>query len=67
MSVGFGAWMLITYSIGNSLLIIAVGTGIGAANQLGSSGRFAAAGKWVRLALGAAILILGLYLLYLGF
>ncbi len=67
ISLGLGAGMLITYSIGNSLLIIAVGTGIGAANQLGSSGRFAAAGKWVRIALGAAILILGLYLLYLGF
>lgn len=65
--LGIGIAMLLAYSAGNSILIVAVGTGIGAANQLGKSSRFAAAGKWVRIVLGAAILALGLYLLYMGF
>ena len=67
IDLGVGIAMLVTYSVGNSILIVAVGAGIGTVNQLGGSARFAKAGKWVKAVLGAAILILGLYLLYLGF
>lgn len=67
IDLGVGIAMLVTYSIGNSILIVAVGTGLGALNQLGGSQRFAKAGKWIKGILGAVILILGFYLLYLGF
>lgn len=67
IELGVGVAMLITYSVGNSILIVAVGAGIGTVNQLGGSEKFAKAGKWIKIVLGAAILILGFYLLYLGF
>lgn len=67
LNLGAGIAMLVTYSIGNSILIVAVGTGLGALNQLGGSEKFAKAGKWIKGILGAVILLLGLYLLYLGF
>ncbi|MEG1656698.1 MAG: cytochrome c biogenesis CcdA family protein [Christensenellaceae bacterium] len=62
-----GIVMLVTYSIGHSILIVAVGTGIGAFNQISTSKKFKKAGGIIKALLGAAILMLGLYLLYLGF
>lgn len=67
INLGVGILMLVTYSIGHSILIVAVGTGLGALNQLGGSEKFAKAGRWIKGVLGALILLLGLYLLYLGF
>ncbi|MEG2881404.1 MAG: cytochrome c biogenesis protein CcdA [Christensenella sp.] len=67
LNLGIGILMLITYSVGNSILIVAVGTGMGALNQIGASQKFAKAGKWIKGILGAVILALGLYLFYIGF
>ncbi len=67
INLGVGILMLVTYSIGHSILIVAVGTGLGALNQLGGSEKFEKAGRWIKGILGAVILLLGLYLLYLGF
>ncbi len=67
VGIGVGVLMLTTYSIGNSILIIAVGAGIGAVNQISSSGKFEKASKVIKVVLGAVILALGLYLLYMGF
>ena len=48
IDLGVRIAMLVTYSVGNSILIVAVGAGIGTVNQLGGSARFAKAGKWVK-------------------
>ncbi len=61
-----GIAMLATYAVGNSILIVAVGTGIGSVNQLAANPKFVKAGKIVKFILGGVILALGLYLLYLG-
>lgn len=63
----FGIAMLLMYSIGNSILIVAVGTGVGQINQLTISPDFAKAGKIIKIVLGIVIFVLGLYLLYQGF
>lgn len=67
LNFGAGVAMLVAYSVGNSILIVAVGTGLGALNQLGGNEKFVKVGKWIKGILGAVILLLGLYLFYLGF
>ncbi len=65
--MAMGILMLVMYAVGNSILITAVGTGLGFVNQLSGSEKLAKAGKIIKIVLGALIFILGLYLLYTGF
>jgi len=66
-SIIWGASLLILYSIGHGLLALAVGTSFSFAQKLSENIEESRAGSIIKLALGAVILLAGLYMLYLGF
>ena len=66
-SIIWGASLLILYSIGHGLLALAVGTSFSFAQKLSENIEKSRAGSIIKLALGAIILLAGLYMLYLGF
>lgn len=66
-NVTLGALMLLLYSIGHSVLIIIAGTSVGLVQQLSMSNKSMEAGRILKTVLGILVIIMGLYLLYLGF
>lgn len=66
-SIIWGASLLIFYSIGHGLLALAAGTSFSLAQKLSEDMEESRAGLIIKLALGAIILLAGLYMLYLGF
>jgi cytochrome c biogenesis protein CcdA len=66
-SILWGASLLILYSIGHGLLALASGTSFSFAQKLSENIEERKAGSIIKLALGAIILLAGLYMLYLGF
>ena len=66
-SIIWGASLLILYSIGHGLLALAAGTSFSFAQKLAENIEKSRAGSIIKLALGAIILLAGLYMLYLGF
>lgn len=66
-NIVLGAAMLLLYSIGHSLLVLLAGTSVGFVQQLSMSSKTMFIGKVLKIFLGIIALIIGLYLLYLGF
>ncbi len=66
-NVWWGAFLLLLYAIGNSVLVIVVGTFMGTASKITKSKQYGKVSTIIKYFLGTVILILGLYLLYLGF
>ena len=66
-SIIWGALLLILYSIGHGLPALAAGTSCSFAQKLSENIEETRAGSIIKLALGALILLAGLYMLYLGF
>ncbi len=66
-NVALGGLMLLLYSIGHLVLIIIAGTSVGLVQQLSMSNKTRAAGRILKIVLGILVIIMGLYLLYLGF
>ena len=66
-SIIWGASLLILYSIGHGQLALAVGTSFSCAQKLSENIEKSRAGSIIKLALGAIILLAGVYMLYLGF
>ena len=66
-SIIWGASLLILYSVGHGLLALAAGTSFSFAQKLSENIEESRAGSMIKLALGAIILLAGLYMLYLGF
>lgn len=62
-----GGLMLLLYSIGHSVLIIIAGTSVGIVQQLSMSDKTMLTGRILKIVLGILVIIMGLYLLYLGF
>lgn len=62
----WGISLLFLYSIGHSVLVIIAGTFIGVARAISDSGRYGVLAKAANLALGLAILLAGLSLVYAG-
>lgn len=62
-----GIVMLFFYSIGNSIIIILFGSSITLADKFINSKKMVVIGKVLNIILSCLILILGLYMLYLGF
>lgn len=56
-----GAILLLSYSIGHSLLLVIGGTSIGFVNQLSNSEKFEKASKIVRMIFGTLVFALGIY------
>jgi cytochrome c biogenesis protein CcdA len=66
-SIWWGALLLFLYAVGNSILVIIVGTFMGTATKITKSKQYGRISNFIKYLLGMVILILGLYLLYLGF
>ena len=66
-SLLWGAFLLLLYSIGHGVLAVVAGTSIGFVRKLSKSPSYAKANTVFKLVMGSLILLLGFYLLYLGF
>ena len=66
-NMGWGVLLLLLYSIGHSVLVIAAGTSVGFVSKLTTSDRYGAFSKILKLLMGAVICAIALYMFYLGF
>jgi len=66
-NIVLGVILLLLYSLGHSTLVLIAGTSIGFVKRLSSSDKYGTASKALRIVTGAVILLLGLYMFYLGF
>lgn len=66
-TVVMGVLMLLLYSIGHSVLILAAGTSVGFVNEIVHSKKFAKASKIIKIVMGTVLMILSAYLFYNAF
>lgn len=66
-SILFGIMLLLMYSIGHSVLVIIAGTSIGLVKSITNSQKYGKLNYVLKIIMGLLILILGLYMFYLGF
>ncbi len=59
--------LFLSYAVGHSILVGAAGMSVGLAMVLRNSTGYQKLSLWIRRILGALILLLGLYMLYMGF
>lgn len=65
-SIVLGILMLFLYSIGHCTLILIAGTSVGFVESISNSNRTMMFGKILKLVLAVCIILLGLYLIYMG-
>lgn len=65
-NVVVGILMLLFYSIGHCILIVAAGTSVGIIDALQSSPKYFKIGSIAKVVFGVLVIVIGLYLLYLG-
>lgn len=63
----WGIMLLLLYAIGHSALAVAAGTSAGFAKRITSDPKYGKLSQILRLVMGALILLMGFYLLYLAF
>lgn len=63
----WGAVLMLFYGAGHGALAVLAGSSIGAVNKLTQSERFGALSRVLKIVMGVLILLIGLYLFYLGF
>jgi cytochrome c-type biogenesis protein len=63
----FGILLLLLYSIGHSVLVLIAGTSIGFVQKVSASNQYGKASKLIKITMGTIIVLIGLYMLYLGF
>lgn len=63
----WGVILLLLYSIGHSLLVIIAGTSIGFVQKVTSSQKYGLFSKLLKIGMGLVIMIIALYMFYLGF
>ena len=66
-SLLWGALLMLVYGIGHGALAVLAGSSIGAVNKLVQSERYGALSRVLKIVMGMLILLIGLYLFYLGF
>lgn len=66
-NVVWGIILLLFYSIGHSVLVLIAGTSIGFVKNLISSNKYGTFSKALKYIMGGAILLIGLFMFYLGF
>lgn len=66
-NVLWGIFLLLLYSIGNSILVIIAGTSVGTIRKITQSEKYGKFSNILKYFMGIIILLLGLYMLYLGF
>ena len=63
----WGVLLLFCYALGNGLLIVVMGTSLGAVQQMKQSRTYAAFTRISRILMGLVVLLLGLWFFYMGF
>lgn len=63
----WGALLMLVYGVGHGALAVLAGSSIGAVNRLVQSERYGALSRILKIVMGILILMIGLYLFYLGF
>lgn len=63
----WGVLLMLLYSIGHSALVMVAGTSVGFVQKINSSDRYKTAAKFLKIVMGAAILLIGLYMFWLAF
>ncbi len=66
-NMAWGIILLLLYSIGNSFLVIITGTGIGAIKKWTQNEKYGKISDILKYIMGIIILLIGLYMFYLGF
>jgi len=66
-SLLWGALLMLFYGVGHGALAVLAGSSIGAVNKLMQSERYGALSRVLKIVMGGLILLIGLYLFYLGF
>lgn len=66
-NLAWGVLLLLLYSLGHSVLVLAAGTSIGFVNKITSSGGYGLFSRILKYVMGGIILLIGLYMFYLGF
>lgn len=63
----WGAFLLLLYSAGHAALALIAGTSMGFVRKLSQNQRYGRLAFGLKIAMGTAILLIGLYMFYLGF
>lgn len=63
----WGILLMLLYSIGHSALVMVAGTSVGFVQKINSSEKYKTAATVLKMAMGAAILLIGLYMFWLAF
>lgn len=66
-SLIWGIVLLLIYSIGHSVLVLVAGTSVGFVKKLSASDKYGKLNNVFKIVMGTLILLLGLYMFYLGF
>jgi len=66
-SILWGAILMLFYGAGHGILAVVAGSSIGMVNKLMKSERYGALSRVLKIVMGVLILLIGLYLFYLGF
>ncbi len=66
-SLLWGALLLLLYGVGHGALAVLAGSSIGAVNRLTQNERYGTVSRILKIMMGVLILLIGFYLLYLGF
>lgn len=62
----WGMLLMLLYSVGHSALVMAAGTSVGFVQKINSSETYRRAAKIIKLLMGTAILLIGLYMFWLA-
>lgn len=63
----WGILLMLLHSTGHSALVMVAGTSLGFVQKINSSEKYNKAAKILKVAMGAAILLIGLYMFWLAF
>lgn len=65
-SMAWGILLMLLYSLGHSFLVVIAGTSVGFVQRINASNQYAAISKILKMVMGLAILLIGIYMFYLG-
>lgn len=66
-SILWGAILMLFYGVGHGILAVVAGSSIGMVNKLMKSERYGSLSRVLKIAMGVLILLIGMYMFYLGF
>lgn len=66
-NIAWGILLLLLYSVGHSILVVVAGTSIGFVSKITSDRRYGIYSTFIKYFMGIMVLLIALYLFYLGF